>query len=312
LCSYNDIDLNGSYIQEDINASAGDAALRERLAKLEQMMTVMMAEKKEAQVSARGTLNDISQTLNDPTTPQTQNQRPSFTTNRSSLTASPVGQIVFREGEGAYFGTDFWPGLISEVLRLQNDMEWRWWCSQIQDVRRIFDAPGEQDTSTEWMSLSLLGMPSISSSTDIILTNPSLDESNMLLRLFFQSVNPFIRVLHQSLFARELDQYHRGTLIWPKEFEALLFSIYLLTVNSLRTEVAENVFLESKASLLERYQYAAQVSLTKMNFFKTQTIPGIWAVLHYIVWFLVYDIEMHTSDIFPRHSSSSKFDTKMP
>jgi hypothetical protein len=32
-------------------------------------------------------------------------------------TVAPVGQILFQEGMSAYFDSDFWPGLITEVGR---------------------------------------------------------------------------------------------------------------------------------------------------------------------------------------------------
>lgn len=32
-------------------------------------------------------------------------------------TVTPVGQILFQEGMSAYFDSDFWPGLITEVGR---------------------------------------------------------------------------------------------------------------------------------------------------------------------------------------------------
>ncbi len=116
--------------------------------------------------------------------------------------------------------------------------------------------------------------------------HPSIKESDMLCKLFFQTVHPFICVLHQSLFARELDQYRRGTFIYPRVFEALLFSIYTLTVNSLRADTVLHIFSTSKDVLLARYQYAAQASLTKIDFFKTSKVNGISAILHYTVCML--------------------------
>jgi hypothetical protein len=64
--------------------------------------------------------------------------------------------------------------------------------------------------------------------TDFTLTHPTIEESNLLCKLFFESVNPFIHVIHQGLFARELERFRRGTFFLPLEFEALLFSVYTL------------------------------------------------------------------------------------
>ncbi len=119
--------------------------------------------------------------------------------------------------------------------------------------------------------------------TDISVLHPSIDESNLLLELFFQSVNPFIHVIHERNFRKELDQYRREVFFLPREFEALLFSIYALTVNSLSAELVETHFLVPKRILLARFQQAAQVSLGNVAFFKTDKVLTIQALLHYLV-----------------------------
>lgn len=102
-------------------------------------------------------------------------------------------------------------------------------------------------------------------------------------KYFFECVNPFVRILHQTLFARDLDQYRRGTFVHPPEFEALLFAIYTLTVNSLRPEIVEKACGSPKDSLLSRFQYSAQVALAKINFLQSNKIHALGALLHYIV-----------------------------
>lgn len=130
---------------------------------------------------------------------------------------------------------------------------------------------------------------------DLSLVQPTLSESNILCKLFFKSVNPFIRVLHESQFGKELNQYRRGTLSFPQEFEALLFSIYTLTVDSLRSDVIEKVFSTPKQTLLTRFKYGAQVALSNVDFFKTDKILTIQALLHYLVRILFYyPVTLHT------------------
>lgn len=132
--------------------------------------------------------------------------------------------------------------------------------------------------------MSLLGMSSPFSGTDLSLAHPTLDESNLLCKYFFECVNPFVRALHSSLFARELGMYRRGTFHLPQEFEALLFSVYTLTVNSLRSELVERVFSTSKDDLLSRFQVSTQVALTKINYYKSEKVHGLGALIHYVVW----------------------------
>jgi hypothetical protein len=113
--------------------------------------------------------------------------------------------------------------------------------------------------------------------------HPTLEESNLLCKLFFETVNPFIRVLHQAHFGRELDRFRRGRLDWPREFEGLLFAVYLLAVNSLRPDVVQTAFGTSKDTLLAKYQYACQAALANVNFFKTDKVHTLQALIHYLV-----------------------------
>ena len=103
--------------------------MRERLARLEKMFAEMMVGgDKTGQSSVRAGQNITNQALNDPAIhpviSDLQGQgrlQPHSDTQpggRSiySTTTSPVGQVIFQEGEGAYFNADFWwPGLITEV-----------------------------------------------------------------------------------------------------------------------------------------------------------------------------------------------------
>lgn len=119
--------------------------------------------------------------------------------------------------------------------------------------------------------------------TDLSYAHPTLEESNMLCKLFFENVNPFIRVLHQAHFGRELDRYRRGSIDFPREFEALLFAIFLLTINSLRPEVVQRIFSTPKHTLLANYQYACQAALANVDFFKTDKVQTLQALVHYLV-----------------------------
>jgi hypothetical protein len=153
---------------------------------------------------------------------------------------------------------------------------------QIEDLRRLFDPPLEQPPPS-WVSLSILGtapLPSIGLSYG----HPTLEESNLLCKLFFETVNPFVRVLHQAHFGRELDRYRRGRLDRPHEFEALLCAMNLLAINSLRPEIVQRAFGTSKNTLVSQHQYSCQCALTKVDFFKTDKIHALQALIHYLVY----------------------------
>ena len=92
-----------------------------------------------------------------------------------------------------------------------------------------------------------------------------------------------MKILHQSHFAKELDQFRRGTFEFPLEFEALLFCIYLLAVNSMRSDVVEGIFSTPKPVLVARFRHAVQFSLSRVDFVTTDRVLVLQALLHYLV-----------------------------
>ncbi|KAE8448962.1 hypothetical protein EG329_008758 [Mollisiaceae sp. DMI_Dod_QoI] len=256
---------------EGSSSQSGDNDLRERLARLEELMATMMmsghATSRGSPEVANQSLNRSSQASKSPTPSRLPSQS-HIAPFQAPETDIPTGQIVFQEGYSGYFDPDFWPGLIAEV----------------EDLRQLFDAPTTGDSSSPWASYSAVGVTSPLPGADLTLAHPTIEESNLLCKYFFECVNPFIRILHQTLFARDLDQYRRGTFINPPEFEALLFAIYTLTVSSLRPEIIEKTYACSKDALLSRFQYSAQVSLAKINFLQSNKIHALAALLHYITF----------------------------
>ncbi|CZR59489.1 uncharacterized protein PAC_09381 [Phialocephala subalpina] len=278
VCTYETSNSSSDGTRPEASSSqSGDNDLRDRLARLEHLMATMMVSKEQSAAStSRGSpevanqppLNTSTRASSSPT-PQGLPPHPSSSNmpqSRPSEVDAPTGQIVFQEGYSGYYDPDFWPGLITEV----------------EDLRQLFETEPEADSTLKWASYSAVGIVSPLSGADSALAHPTIEESNLLCKYFFECVNPFIRVLHQALFARDLDQYRRGTFLHPTEFEALLFTIYTLTVSSLRSEVVEKVCGCSKDALLPRFKYSTQVSLAKINFLQSNKVDTLKALLHYI------------------------------
>ncbi|KAN0107928.1 Fungal specific transcription factor domain containing protein [Hyaloscypha variabilis] len=275
LCLYDGDEPDPDIARQSIEGSvSGDGEVRERLARLEKLMEMMMVRESGRPSAgsdagfgaavARDALSHISHRAS--TSPSQARSPHSNVTRPSETPGAPVGQILFQEVHSAYFDAGFWAGLATEI----------------EDPRRLFDPPSDR-ISQSWVSSSMLGLPSLSPSESSY-TPPTLDESNFLCKLFFENVNPFIRVLHQAHFGRELDRHRRGRLEWPAEFEALLSTIYLLAINSLRPEIVQRAFLTPKAVLISRYQHVCQCALAKVEFFKTNRIHALQALLYYLTF----------------------------
>jgi hypothetical protein len=133
------------------------------------------------------------------------------------------------------------------------------------------------------MSSSILGGELHFTAFDLTAIQPTIEESNSIIKIFFEQVNPFIRILHQGYFAKELEQYRRSVFFLPEEFEALLFSIYVLTISTINAETVNREYGVDKMALLDRFHNAAQVALAKVNFYKTDKILTLQALLHFVV-----------------------------
>lgn len=131
LCQY-DSDETGPVateqsIESNSHSSSAEGELRERLARLEKSMELIIAKDQGGRdigdVSA--TTLGISTVARDTcwrnrdslSAPLPLPQPSAFSNSRSISATSnaPVGQIVFKELHSAYFDSDFWVGIVSEV-----------------------------------------------------------------------------------------------------------------------------------------------------------------------------------------------------
>jgi hypothetical protein len=113
-------------VRQSIEGSSADSDVRERLVRLEKLMEMMMLRESEGVATRRSTGFDVAIAKNTLTH---LTQRPSISPSPSqayhahstsaiealSAPVGPVGQIVFKELHSAYFDSDFWAGLVTEV-----------------------------------------------------------------------------------------------------------------------------------------------------------------------------------------------------
>lgn len=129
-----------------------------------------------------------------------------------------------------------------------------------------------------------LGLGEASSSLEEF--HPSKDQSDVLCKLFIEGVEPFIRLVHQETFLRELQLFRAGRLNVPpyaNEFEAMLLAIFTLTVTTLRSDVVETIFGEQRETLISRFQLGAEKALVKYDIFRSRKPMLFKALLYYIV-----------------------------
>lgn len=134
LCIY---DGDEPPVRQSVEAtSSTDSDVRDRLARLERLMeAVIVGENKHGGGATRSPLgagNGLAVAKDPPSdltrmSPNSPSPPRSFHTNSARLvtpviesSSAPVGQILFQEGHSAYFDSDFWAGLITEVCSFQS------------------------------------------------------------------------------------------------------------------------------------------------------------------------------------------------
>jgi hypothetical protein len=86
-------------------------------------------------------------------------------------------------------------------------------------------------------------------------------EADLLIKIFFENVNPFVQILNKESFFADLNKFRIGQLAQPSSFNALLFSIYGLATASLLPRNVLASFEVEREWLLSKYQEAQELAL---------------------------------------------------
>jgi hypothetical protein len=124
LCLYDGDESGPDIARQSIERSAStDGEVRERLARLEKLMEMMIVGENGGVATrsspgfgiavAKNALPDLTHKPSiSPSLSQLSHTR---TTPVIEISSAPVGQILFKELHSAYFDSDFWAGLVTEV-----------------------------------------------------------------------------------------------------------------------------------------------------------------------------------------------------
>lgn len=125
-CLYDGDEAGPDIVKQSIEGY-GDGEVRERLARLEKLMEVMMGGESRGVPTRRSpeipgaprvaAANDaLSHLLHRPSaSPSLSQSSHTKTTPAIETSSAPVGQILFKELHSAYSDSDFWAGLVAEV-----------------------------------------------------------------------------------------------------------------------------------------------------------------------------------------------------
>jgi hypothetical protein len=104
-----------------------------------------------------------------------------------------------------------------------------------------------------------------------------------LWQIYLDNVNPLLKVTHTpTLQPRIIDAASDLKNISPS-LEALMFSIYCVSVKSLVDDECQTLFGSPRKYLLTSYQYACQQALLKCKALESTGLDGFTALYLYLV-----------------------------
>lgn len=126
--------------------------------------------------------------------------------------------------------------------------------------------------------------------------HPSAVQVLQLWQIYIDNINPLLKITHvpsiQSKIIEATSRPHEA----PKNIEALMFGIYVISINSIEDAEVQRIFGETKQELLGRYFPALQQALVNASFMRVPDFLTLQAYLLYLVslFFPVFQVDCFT------------------
>ncbi|KAH8705804.1 fungal-specific transcription factor domain-containing protein [Talaromyces proteolyticus] len=111
-------------------------------------------------------------------------------------------------------------------------------------------------------------------------------EADFLVTVFFNNVDPFVRMVHKDTFLSDLSLFRKGKHPQMRTFTSLLFSVYGLAAASLEPNPNSIVatFGVERESILDKYQEAQEMALYHLDFINSNKIAVFQTFLYYLTF----------------------------
>ncbi|KAF1915616.1 hypothetical protein BDU57DRAFT_557721 [Ampelomyces quisqualis] len=139
---------------------------------------------------------------------------------------------------------------------------------EIQDIKALLGDKSDEEKKeipqNSLVDLLSLGRAGIGSNLEQLLPN-NQELRDTLLDVYFANVDPMVRITHRSTVVKKFALYNRET-------HPISFAIYFSAINSLPPKVVQSKFLETKESLLDRFQLGVEISLARENYLTSSSL----------------------------------------
>jgi hypothetical protein len=120
-------------------------------------------------------------------------------------------------------------------------------------------------------------------SVDISTLHPEPVQIFRLWQLYLENVNPLLKVTHTPTLQGRIIEAASNVLTITPALEALMFSIYSMSVTTLAEEESHAMFGSSKEELLKKYQFGCQQALLNCRFLRSGDRDCLTALYLYLV-----------------------------
>ncbi|KAJ5153056.1 uncharacterized protein N7482_009534 [Penicillium canariense] len=182
---------------------------------------------------------------------------------------SGSGRMIMKEGNSVYLDNTLWTSVSYEL----------------PDAAEVLDGASDDDSDNASQdgnddSLMLLS-PGIRE--NLAELHPNQLHIFKLWQTFLERVNPLTKILHAPTVQQQILEAMSDLTQISKEFEALLFSIYCISLTSLQAGDVEKSFGEGKKMLLSRCRRGAQLAFRNASFLRTSSTMVLQAFMLYLL-----------------------------
>ncbi|KAJ5629161.1 hypothetical protein N7528_002818 [Penicillium herquei] len=183
------------------------------------------------------------------------------------------GRLVIDEGRSRYVSNRLWASLGDEV-------------QELQDILDHTSSDEEEDLSPESTPSSshegfLFGYHSLAHS--LLEYHPPYQKVSQFWEVYKDNVAPLITILHKPTVRNLLVEAAQHPETLDKNSEALVFTIYLSAVVSLKPEECYAMLGEDRKMAARRYRFAVEQALSRAGFLNTQSLVLLQAAVLFIV-----------------------------
>lgn len=108
-------------------------------------------------------------------------------------------------------------------------------------------------------------------------------KEDVMIHMFFDHVEPFIRINHQGYFWQLVGEFRAGTCASGREVESLMFATQYITASVLPAALIQEKLGLVKSDLIDHLQRATEFAFDQANIMRSRSTVLFNALLYYIV-----------------------------